>query len=92
MDLGIAGFSSEVAGLASQPIFRDPFKLICRCDNPPAMKADGLDWVDLEGHPLIVNEAARGLSSPDFQRLANEPVFQSETWHRLSQWCRRGLV
>ena len=63
VDLGIAGLSADVPGLSGISIFRDPFMLVCRQDNPLAAKAGLLDWPDLEGQAMIMNEAARGLYS-----------------------------
>lgn len=91
VDLGIAGFSSEVAGLASAPIFRDPFKLVCRSDSPIAAKGTVLDWADLEGEALIVNEAARGLPSPGFQRLAREARFSVRNVTSLVAMVQAGM-
>ena len=72
VDLGIAGTAPDLPGLVWEPIFRDPVKLVCRCDSALADKGDMLDWDDLTGHPLILNEAVRALPSPAFQRLARD--------------------
>lgn len=71
VDLGIAGLAPDLPGLACEPIFRDPFRLVCRSDNPLAAQAS-LDWPDLQGAPMILNEAARGLQAAGFQTLAQE--------------------
>lgn len=70
VDLGIAGMGPDVPGLICEPIFRDPFKLVCRSDSALAAKGVILDWADLAGEALIMNEATRSLPSPEFQRLA----------------------
>lgn len=70
VDLGIAGLPPDLPGLASDPIFRDPFRLVCRSDSRLATQSHVPDWADLEGEALILNEAARGLTAPAFQRLA----------------------
>ena len=70
VDLGIAGMGPDVPGLICEPIFRDPFKLVCRSDSALAAKGAILDWADLAGEALIMNEATRSLPSPEFQRLA----------------------
>lgn len=72
VDLGIAGLTGDLPGLASETIFRDPFKLVCRSDSPLAQRTDELDWPDLDGAAMIMNEAARNLPSAAFQRLASE--------------------
>ena len=71
-DLGIAGLPADVPGLASETIFRDPFKLVCRSDSPLAQRIDDLDWSDLDGVAMILNEAARNLPSAAFQRPAGQ--------------------
>lgn len=71
VDLGIAGLAPETPGFGWEPIFRDPFRLICRCDNPLAALGHPLRWPEITA-PFILNEATRGLSAPGFQRLAKE--------------------
>ena len=75
VDLGIAGTAPDVPGLECEPIFCDPFKLVCRTDSQLADKGAVLDWSDLTGHPLIINEATRALPAPEFQRLARDARF-----------------
>lgn len=75
VDFGIAGAGADVPGMACEPIFREPFKLICRSDSPLTAGSRVLDWSDLAGLPLILNEAARALHSPGFQRLAVDARF-----------------
>lgn len=72
VDLGIAGLPADLPGIASETIFRDPFKLVCRSDSPLAQRTDELDWSDLDGVAMILNEAARNLPSAAFQRLAGQ--------------------
>lgn len=75
VDLGIAGRGPEVPGLVCEPIFRDPFKLVCRSDSALAARGPVLDWSDLTDHPLIINEATRALPAPEFQMLARDARF-----------------
>jgi len=75
VDFGIAGTGPDVPGLVCEPIFRDPFKLVCLSDSALAAKEAVLDWLDLAGHALIINEATRALPSPEFQRLAADARF-----------------
>lgn len=75
VDLGIAGIGPPVSGIACTPIFRDPVRLVCRSDSRLASLGPALDWADLEGEALILNEAIRALPAPDFQRLAREARF-----------------
>lgn len=75
VDVGIAGLLGDVPGLACEPIFRDPFRLVCRTDSPVAARGLVLDWTDLQGEPFILNEAVRGLQSAPFEVLAKEARF-----------------
>jgi DNA-binding transcriptional LysR family regulator len=75
VDLGIAGTGPDLPGLVCEPIFRDPFKLVCRSDSALATKGGVLEWSDLVDHPLIINEATRALPSAEFQRLARDARF-----------------
>ena len=91
VDLGIAGLAGDLPGLASRPIFRDPFKLVCRNDSPLAARGPTLDWGDLEGEALIVNEAARNLPSAEFQRLATDARFSVRNVASLVALVQSGM-
>ena len=91
VDFGIAGLPHDLPGVASEPIFRDPFKLVCRSDNELATKEGDLDWSDLDGPTLIVNEAARNLPSPAFQRLALQARFSVRTVASLVAMVQAGM-
>ncbi len=71
----MAGSGPDVPGLVCEPIFRDPFKLVFRSDSALADRGAVLDWPDLAGQPLIINESTRALASPEFQRLAHDARF-----------------
>lgn len=75
VDLGIAGMGPSFPGVVCEPLFRDPFRLVCRCDSALADKGPVLDWADLTGEALIMNEATRSLPSPEFQFLAQGARF-----------------
>lgn len=91
VDFGIAGLPPDLPGLASEPIFRDPFKLVCRSDSELATKTGDLDWSDLDGPTLIVNEAARNLPSPAFQRLALQARFSVRNVASLVAMVQAGM-
>jgi DNA-binding transcriptional LysR family regulator len=91
VDFGIAGLPPDLPGLASEPIFRDPFKLVCRSDSALATKSGDLDWSDLDGPTLIVNEAARNLPSPAFQRLALQARFSVRNVASLVAMVQAGM-
>jgi DNA-binding transcriptional LysR family regulator len=69
-DIGIASALRLPEGLTFQPLFADPFRLVCRAGSPLARHKRGLAWGMLKGHELIANEAARAIPSPEFQALA----------------------
>ena len=89
VDFGIAGLQPDLPGLASEPIFRDPFKLVC--DSELATQEGDLDWSDLDGPTLIVNEAARNLPSPAFQRLALQARFSVRNVASLVAMVQAGM-
>lgn len=91
VDLGIAGLSGDLPALVAEPIFRDPFKLVCRADSQLASKGPLLDWDDIADEPLIVNEAARGMPSANFQRLASEARFSVRNVASLLAMVQSGM-
>lgn len=91
VDLGIAGLAGDQPGIATQPIFRDPFMLVCRSDSRLAAKGQVLDWDDLHGEALIVNEAARGMASDGFQRLALDARFSVRNVASLIAMVQAGM-
>ncbi|NBE09079.1 LysR family transcriptional regulator [Paragemmobacter ruber] len=91
VDLGIAGFSADQPGIATRPVFRDPFLLVCRTDSLLAAKGPVLDWDDLKGQSLIVNEAARGLPSDGFQALVREARFSVRNVASLIAMVQSGM-
>lgn len=91
VDLGIAGFAGDQPGIATRPVFRDPFLLVCRTDSLLAAKGPVLDWDDLKGEPLIVNEAARGLPSEGFQMLVRDARFSVRNVASLIAMVQSGM-
>ncbi|WP_162917310.1 LysR family transcriptional regulator [Dongia deserti] len=70
VDVGIASAPRDQAGLDFDPLFTDPFRLVCRAASPLAKRKRPLSWGMLQGYEVIVNEASRPLPSPEFQALA----------------------
>ncbi|MEY4304325.1 MAG: HTH-type transcriptional regulator CynR [Pseudomonadota bacterium] len=91
VDLGIAGLPADLPGLACQPVFRDPFRLVCRKDSPLLAKTGALDWPDLHGVPLLLNEAARGIESHHFQELARDARVSARNVASLVAMVQAGL-
>lgn len=69
-DLGIASAPASAAGLIFTPLFEDRLHLVCRSDSPLTKAKAPLTWSELESVPLVLNEAARGLATSEFQSLA----------------------
>lgn len=91
VDLGIAGLPADLPGLASTPIFRDPLRLVCRADSALVARAETLDWGDLAGEAMILNEAARSLPSPLFQALARDARYSVRNVASLVAMVQAGL-
>lgn len=67
-ELGIASPPAPGA-LAFQPLFRDPFRVICAAGSALSRRRAPLSWGALEGEELIMNEAMRELTAPALKRL-----------------------
>lgn len=91
VDLGIAGTGPDLPGLVCEPIFSDPVRLVCQSDSALAGKGNVLDWDDLAGYPLILNEAVRALPSPEFQRLARDARFSVRNVTSLLAMLNAGM-
>lgn len=91
VDLGISGLSADLPGLVSTPIFRDPLRLVCRADSALATHAETLDWGDLTGEAIIMNEASKVLPSPAFQALARDARFSVRNVASLVAMVQAGL-
>lgn len=91
VDLGIAGLATPLPGLCWEPVFRDPFKLVCRRDSPLAAAKGALDWAGIAGQPLILNEATRSLAAPAFQELARKARFSVRNVASLVAMVEAGM-
>lgn len=69
-DLGIAGASEPTAALHFEALFSDPLLLIARADAGLGQPGQPLNWAQIEGQPIILNETIRSLQSDPFQQLA----------------------
>lgn len=69
-DLGIASPGRGMEGLESEFLFSDPLFLVCRSDSALAGKFSPIEWNELAGEALIMNETLAGLESPGFRELA----------------------
>ncbi len=70
VDLGFASAPPENLHLRFDALFREPFRLICHSSSAMACKPEPIEWHDLEGANLIMNEALRAVSQQNFLHLA----------------------
>jgi DNA-binding transcriptional LysR family regulator len=63
-DLGLCGPPQDTA-LQFEPLFQDPFKLVCAAGSALYSLGRPLDWADLAETEVIANEASRGLLPED---------------------------
>lgn len=68
-ELGVAGPPAAGSGLSLTPLFRDPFRLVCRSGDPLAARAGPLRWEDLDGARLIGNDAAEAIEADAYRDL-----------------------
>lgn len=64
-DIGLAAIGALV-GFSSEPLFRDPFGVVCRADHPLAKDWGTLSWADLSEVSYIANGLCDQISDPDF--------------------------
>lgn len=90
-DLGIASMGTADTGLFVTPIFEDRMHLVCRADSPLARSSDPVDWLDLDGVPLILNETTRGIAAADFQAIAAHTKLRVRNVTSLLAMVRAGI-
>lgn len=81
VELGIAGRPVATSGLQFQPVFQDPFRLVCRSDNPLAALGRPVTWADLTGHRLIANQSTAGFQPADLA-----------SWRTTSRLSARNVI
>lgn len=70
VDMGFASAPSQSMHLRFDALFSEPFRLICHSASKMASKPEPIEWRDLEGANLIMNEALRALPEQNFKHLA----------------------
>lgn len=90
-DLGIASAAATEAGLRYTPIFEDSMQLICQASSALAQYSGPLEWRDLEGIPLILNETTRGIQAAEFQALAARTKLRVRNVTSLLAMVRAGI-
>ncbi|MGB7271165.1 MAG: LysR family transcriptional regulator [Albidovulum sp.] len=90
-DLGLCGAPQDGAALRFELLFRDPFKLVCARQAPLCNLTRPVDWPDLAGAALILNEAARTLPMPAYARLAQAAQLTMRNVTSLLAMVQAGL-
>jgi DNA-binding transcriptional LysR family regulator len=90
-DLGIASMGIANAGVIVTPIFEDRMQLVCQANSPLAQRSDPIDWHDLDGFPLILNETTRGIGAADFQAIAARTKLRVRNVTSLLAMVRAGI-
>ena len=69
-DIGIASAPDHDDSLIYTPLFEDHLKLVCRADGALARHGAPLEWSDLQGATLILNETTGRIAAGEFRTLA----------------------
>ena len=70
VDMGFASAPGPALRLRFDALFREPFRLICHSASVLATRTQPVEWDDLDGVNLIMNEAMRALPEQNFGQLA----------------------
>jgi DNA-binding transcriptional LysR family regulator len=69
-DIGIASAPDADEGLTFAPLFEDQMKLVCQSDAALTLSRAPLNWSDLQGTSLILNETTNRIAASEFRALA----------------------
>jgi DNA-binding transcriptional LysR family regulator len=89
-ELGIAGVASPASGLSFTPLFRDPFRVVCRRDHLLALRSGPVGWNDLSGERIIGNNAAEAIASGDYRALLAASALKARNVISLLALVRAG--
>ena len=70
VDMGFASAPPQSLHLRFDALFREPFRLICHAASMVAARPQPIEWQDLDGANLIMNEALRAVPQANFRHLA----------------------
>jgi len=90
VELGIAGPVAPGAGLSFAPLFRDPFRLVCRRGHPLAARTRPLRWEALASERIIGNDAAEAIMAPDYRKLVAASALKARNVISLLALVRAG--
>ena len=89
-ELGIAGAASPASGLSFAPLFRDPFRVVCRSGHPLAARSGPVGWQDLKGARVIGNDAAEAIAAGEYRALADASSLRARNVISLLALVRAG--
>ena len=89
-ELGIASADTG-DGLMAQTLFDDALMLVCPTGSALAAATGPLDWQDLSGSAMILNETTRGIQAPGFQAIAARAQMQVRNVASLLAMVRAGV-
>lgn len=91
VDLGIAGRPVSVDGLNFENLFSDVFKVVCTSTCPLAQIGAPLEWADLAGQPMIMNNSSRLLTAAGFHAFAQRSTLKVHNVTTLLAMTRAGM-
>jgi len=90
VELGIAGPPEASSALSFKPLFRDPFRLVCRSDHPLARCTVPLSWSDLAGARIIGNDPANAIAAEECRALVGASMLKARSVISLLSLVRAG--
>jgi len=89
-EIGVAGPPDAGSALSLRPLFRDPFRLVCRSGDPLAQHTGPLDWADLDAARLIGNDASDAIASDAYRALLGGSAVKARNVISLLALVRAG--
>lgn len=90
VELGIAGAAPPGSGLSFAPLFRDPFRVVCRSGHRLAALSRPVGWPDLQGERIIGNDAAGAIAAEGYRRLVAASALRARNVISLLALVRAG--
>lgn len=91
VEIGIAGAPRTAGALGFTPLFRDPFRVVCRAGGALAALGRPVGWDDLAGETLIRNGASEMIAAPEYRALAGAATLMVRNVTSLVAFARSGL-
>lgn len=91
VEVGVAGRPAERRGLSYRALFRYRFTLVCRVDDPLAMRGSSVSWRDLHSRVLIDNGASATIETPAWRALSTQARLMVRNVPSLIALVRAGV-